>query len=51
MPKKKRKTAGGPNSQALGEEESRGPLKAKLKHSFVDTCIVISDSDGEVSGK
>ncbi|XP_063148173.1 BRCA1-A complex subunit RAP80 isoform X2 [Candoia aspera] len=50
MPKKKRKTANEPDSQGQEEEESRGLSNAKLTHSM-DTCIVISDSDGEQESK
>ncbi|XP_053148784.1 BRCA1-A complex subunit RAP80 isoform X2 [Hemicordylus capensis] len=53
MPKKKRKTADGPDSQTQDrkEEESRGLSNTKLKRSFMDACIVISDSDGEQESK
>lgn len=54
MPRR-RKPAEGPGSRGQdGEEEEgekRGPAKAKKKRSFVDAFIVISDSDGEVSGQ
>ncbi|KAL8212181.1 UNVERIFIED_CONTAM: hypothetical protein K2H54_040339 [Gekko kuhli] len=50
MPKKKKKSTEGPNSRAQDqeEEESRGESSAKLKRSFGDAFIVISDSDGEL---
>ncbi|XP_062977034.1 BRCA1-A complex subunit RAP80 isoform X2 [Elgaria multicarinata webbii] len=53
MPKKKRKTADGPDTQGQdqAEEESTGLSNAVQKHSFVDACIVISDSDGEQESK
>lgn len=52
MPKKKRKSTDGANSRVQDhEEESRGESDAKLKRSFGDAFIVISDSDGEVSGQ
>ncbi|XP_007435191.1 BRCA1-A complex subunit RAP80 isoform X2 [Python bivittatus] len=50
MPKKKRKTPNEPDSQDQGEEESGDQSNAKLTHS-VDTCIIISDSDGEQESK
>nr|XP_056722339.1 BRCA1-A complex subunit RAP80 [Euleptes europaea] len=53
MPKRKKKSADGPNSrgQDQGEEESRGVSSAKLKRGFDDAFIVISDSDGEQESK
>ncbi|KAJ7316579.1 hypothetical protein JRQ81_002741 [Phrynocephalus forsythii] len=53
MPKKKRKTVDRPNSQGQDqreEEPGRFP-DTNLEPSFVDACIVISDSDGEQESK
>lgn len=54
MPRR-RKPAEGPDSRGQDgeeeEEEKRGPANAKKKRSFVDAFIIISDSDGEVSGQ
>nr|XP_028574286.1 BRCA1-A complex subunit RAP80 isoform X1 [Podarcis muralis] len=48
MPKKKRKTSDGPDSQSQDQgEESRELSNAMV----VDACIVISDSDGEQESK
>lgn len=53
MPKR-RKPAEGLESRGQDgeeeEEEKRNPANAKKKRTFVDAFIVISDSDGEVSG-
>uniref|UniRef100_A0A8D0GNE9 BRCA1-A complex subunit RAP80 n=1 Tax=Sphenodon punctatus TaxID=8508 RepID=A0A8D0GNE9_SPHPU len=53
MPKKKRKTTEGPDSQGqeMGEEELRRLPNAKMKRSFEDAFIVISDSEGELESK
>ncbi|KAF7249525.1 BRCA1-A complex subunit RAP80 [Varanus komodoensis] len=53
MPKKKRKIADGSDAQPQDKEgeESKVSSNATLKHSFVDACIVISDSDGEQESK
>ncbi|XP_061473552.1 BRCA1-A complex subunit RAP80 isoform X2 [Rhineura floridana] len=47
MPKKKRKTVDGPDSETQDQEEESRVLHAK----FLDACIVISDSDGEQESK
>ncbi|KAM6122996.1 LOW QUALITY PROTEIN: BRCA1-A complex subunit RAP80 [Phoenicopterus ruber ruber] len=52
MPRKKKPTEGLDSRGQDGEEEEeekRNPTNAKKKRSFVDTFIVISDSDGEES--
>nr|XP_016847027.1 PREDICTED: BRCA1-A complex subunit RAP80 isoform X4 [Anolis carolinensis] len=53
MPKKKRKIADrlDPQGQNQEEEDSRKLSDINLKSSFVDACIVISDSDGEQESK
>uniref|UniRef100_A0ACB8EIH6 Uncharacterized protein n=1 Tax=Sphaerodactylus townsendi TaxID=933632 RepID=A0ACB8EIH6_9SAUR len=50
MPKKKKKSSEELNSLAQDqrEEEPREASNVKLKRSFDDAFIVISDSDGEV---
>lgn len=54
MPRKKKPTEGLDSRGQDGEEEEeekRNLTNAKKKRSFVDAFIVISDSDGEVSGQ
>ncbi|XP_077182394.1 BRCA1-A complex subunit RAP80 isoform X3 [Paroedura picta] len=52
MPKKKKKSTDGLNSRTQDQgEESREESNAKLKRSFGDAFIVISDSDGEQESK
>ncbi|XP_060621600.2 BRCA1-A complex subunit RAP80 isoform X1 [Anolis sagrei] len=54
MPKKKRKMADKLDPQGQNQEEEEDSRKLSdinLKSSFVDACIVISDSDGEQESK
>lgn len=53
MPRRKKPAEGLESRSQDGEEEEedkKNPANAKKKRSFVDAFIVISDSDGEVSG-
>lgn len=51
MPRKKKPSEGLDSRDQDEEEEKRNAANGKKKRSFVDAFIVISDSDGEVSGQ